>query len=226
MSSSTEQRTALFVALGGAALVAVLWFGAIAPKRTDRADVDHRVTALEQRLSAARGQVSEYRHARADFPQRLAELRRLDLAVPGRGEVAGLLRDLQRRARARGADLRLIALKDPEAAATGVVGATPGATAGPSGLAALPFSLEFTGRYFDLLHLLAGVRRDVTDHGDRIGVGGRLLTIDGVSFHRPVGDSAVTKASLKATAYVAPEGAATPEIPAGSASSTPTPAGP
>jgi Tfp pilus assembly protein PilO len=220
----SEQRTAVYVLVAGAALVAALWFGAIAPKRGDRAAVTERVTAMEQRLAAANDQVARYRLARAGFPAQLAELRRLDVAVPGRGEIAGLLRELQRRARARGADLRVIALKEPDAASTGA-GGTPGAVAGPSGLSALPFTLEFTGRYFDLLHLLSGVRRDVTDHGDRIGVGGRLLTIDGVSFHRPEHGSAITKASLKATAYVAPDGAATPQAPAGAAS-TPTPEAP
>jgi hypothetical protein len=149
----------------------------------------------------------------------MSELKQLDIAVPGRAAIADLLRELQGEARASGSDLRLAALKGGAAPATGAGAGTPGATAGPGGLAALPFTFEYNGKYFDLLHVLHAVRGSVkvrAASGD-LAIRGRLLTIDGVSFNRAgvEADARRTKAVVNATAYIAPEGAASPQAPAG-----------
>ena len=61
---------------------------------------------------------------------------------------------------------------------------------------------------------------------DKIKVGGRLLTIDGLKFTRADPSSTRTKATLNATAYIAPDGASTPQPPAAAAAPTPaTPTG-
>jgi hypothetical protein len=97
---------------------------------------------------------------------------------------------------------------------------------GPDGLAALPFTFEFTGEYFDLRDILRTVRRSVSVHKSKIKVGGRLLTIDGLTFTRTDPSSTQTKATLNATAYIAPDGASTPTPPAAAAATTPaTPSG-
>lgn len=80
---------------------------------------------------------------------------------------------------------------------------TPGAVAGPAGVAALPFRFTFTGRYTQLLDVLAAVRRAVSPRGERVAVRGRLMTIDGLSLTRPDRGSPVTRATVNATAYVA-----------------------
>ena len=212
---STQNRMIVGTLIAGIAAVALLWFIAIAPKRSEHASVQENVTVQEGRLAAARAQLAGNRAAREQFPALMAELKRLDRAVPSRGEIANLLRELQRRARLSASDLRLAQLKTGAAADTGRRPVTPGATAGPGGLATLPFTFEYDGRYFDLLRILREVRTSVTvrSTGD-LAIDGRLLTIDGLTFKRQDAGATRTKAVVNATAYIAPEGDAAAPAPA------------
>ena len=234
--TTNDRRTIAIVVLAGVALLAALWVLAIGPKRDERAKVRDNVAAQQERLDRARTQLTTYEASRKQFPQRLAELRRLDEAVPGRGAISALLRQLQRRAKVRDSDLRLVALKAGPAApaapaANGAQGtaanrpAAPGATTGPDGLAALPFTFEFRGEYFDLRDILATVRRSVRVRGGKVKVDGRLLTIDGLTFTRDDPTSTRTKAVLNATAYIAPEGADSPPTPPAAAGAATTAGG-
>ncbi len=206
----------------GVALFAALWVLAIAPARSDRDQVDASVLAQEARLAAAKTNLTTYSASRKQFSGLLTELRRLDKAVPARGDIAAMLRELQRRAKVRNSDLRLVALKDPGAAGAGPTPSTPGAITGPGGLSALPFTFEYTGRYFDLLDILRTVRRSVRVTSGDLAVDGRLLTIDGLAFNRADADTQLTKAVLNATAYIAPDGEAAAQPP--DATVTPAPA--
>jgi len=229
---TNETRTIAIVALAGVAILAALWMLAISPKREERAQVKANVATQQARLQTAQAQLASFEAAKQQFPVKLAELKQLDKAVPSRGAISSLLRQLQRRAKVRDSNLQLVALKPGGAApaaadGTPSPGLTPGATVGPDGLAALPFTFEFTGEYFDLRDILATVRRSVSVRKDKIKVGGRLLTIDGLSFTRTDPSSTRTKATLNATAYIAPDGASTPQPPAAAATATPpvTPTG-
>lgn len=213
-SMPTQRRAILAIVAAGLALVAVLWATAIGPRRGERADVRADVAAQQARLDAAREQVASYAAARRRFPGMLAELRRLDTAVPGRGAIAQLLRELQWRARVRASDLRLVALKS-STAAPGTTPVAPGATTGPGGLAALPFTFTYTGDFFDLVGILRAVRASVQARDGDLRIGGRLLTIDGLTFKRPQPDEKLTKAVVNATAYFAPDEQASPQPPAG-----------
>ena len=211
---SDQKRTLVVTILVGVTLLAALWFMGIAPKRSERADVKADLVAQRARLDAARAQVASFTASRMQFAGLLTELRRLDKAVPSRGNVSALLRELQRRAKVRDSDLRIVALKDGAKATTpGAPATTPGAVVGPGGLSALPFTFEYTGKYFDLLDILKTVRRSVRVTSGDLNIDGRLLTIDGVSFQPLDGDVKLTKAVLNATAYIAPDGAAAPQPP-------------
>lgn len=215
---NASSRPLIATLIGAVALMAAMWFLAISPKRSEGAEVHQSLVTQQARLDAADAQVATYTASHKQFDGLLVELRRLDMAVPARAAVSSMLRELQRRAKVRGSDLRLVALKSGAAAAPAAAGAaatpvTPGAVAGPSGLSALPFTFEYTGRYLDLVDILATIRRSVrTEEGD-VTVSGRLLTIDGLAFKR-VTDSALTKAVVNATAYIAPDPAAAPQPPA------------
>ncbi len=211
---TTQTRALAGVVAVGLALLVALWVMAIAPKRSDSAKVKANVAAQQSRLTAATALLGGYTVSRKQFTGLLSELREINKGVPVRGDIAPMLFDLQNRARARGSDLRLVALKAGAAApTTGATGATtPGAVAGPGGLSVLPFTFEYTGKYFDLLEILKTVRNAVRTRGGDLRIGGRLLTIDGLSFNRVEG-SKLTKAVVNATAYIAPDSAATPQPP-------------
>jgi Tfp pilus assembly protein PilO len=215
---SAHHRMIVGIVLAGLAVVAVLWVVAIAPKRADLGGVVANAEAQQQRVDDARRQVADYRAARKRFPGMLSELKRLDVAVPSRGAISQLLRQLQRRARARDSSLQLAALKS-SSAAPGTTPAAPGATTGPGGLAALPFTFEYTGDYFDLVSILRAVRASVQMRSGDLKIDGRLLTIDGLTFKRPTGSGKLTQAIVNATAYIAPD-AASPQVPAASTATT------
>jgi Tfp pilus assembly protein PilO len=190
--------------LVGAAMVAALWLLAVSPKRAEQAAVSDQVAAQEQRLTDARAQLASYQSARKQYPGMLAELKRLDKAVPARGAIPALLRQLQRRARAKKSDLQIATLK-PGAAGPGTSGEnmTPGATPASGGISTLPFSFTYTGEYFDLVSVLAAARRAVTVKSGDLKIDGRLVTIEGISFERAQPDAPLIKASVSATAYIA-----------------------
>lgn len=222
---TTQTRALAATVVAGVALLAALWFLAIAPKHSERGEVRQSVAAQQSRLDAANAQLVTYTTSRKQFRGLLTELRRLDVAVPARGAVSSMLRELQRRAKVRGSDLRLVALKEGAGASAATTApATPGAVAGPGGLSALPFTFEYTGRYFDLVEILATVRRSVRSKQGDLKISGRLLTIDGLAFERVEDSAVLTKAIVNATAYIAPDGAAPPQPPATSADATPAPA--
>jgi Tfp pilus assembly protein PilO len=217
---TSNERTAIaLVVVGGFALLAALWILAIGPKRTQSSEVRDNVAAQEQRVQDAQTQLAAHQGARKQFPGMLAELKTLDKAVPARAAISDMLRQLQHKAKVEDSVLRLIALKPGAAApatATGAAPVAPGATVGPDGLAAMPFTFEFNGKYFDLRDVLRTVRRSVrlkNKAGD-VQVSGRLLTIDGLTFTRTDPSSPDTKAIVNATAYIAPDGASTPQSPA------------
>ena len=212
---TAQTRTLVATILIGVALFAALWFMAIAPKRSERADVGADLAAQQTRLDTAKAQLASFTASRKQFSGLLTELRRLDKAVPARGNVSAMLRELQRRAKVRDSDLRIVALKDTAQASTaGAPATTPGAVAGPGGLSMLQFTFEYTGRYFDLLGILKTVRRSVRVTSGDLNIDGRLLTIDGLAFKPLDGDIKLTKAVMNATAYIAPDGAAAPQPPA------------
>ena len=198
--TSNERSAIAVVVLGTLAVLAALWMLAISPKRSESSQVRDNVAAELQRLDAAYTQLASFENARKQFPGMLAELRTLDKAVPARAAISSLLRQLQRRANVRDSELRLVALKTAD---------QPAASTGPIGLSALPFTFEFNGKYFDLRDILATVRRSVSVRAGDVKVHGRLLTIDGVTFTPSGPGSAETKAIIDATAYIAPDGAAT-----------------
>jgi Tfp pilus assembly protein PilO len=211
---SAQTRMIVPIVLVSVVLFAILWVTAIAPKRADRSGIGVSASAQQLRVDEVRKQVADYTAARRQFPGMLSELKHLDVAVPSRGAIAQLLRQLQRRARARGSRLELAALKSGGAAA-GTTSVTPGATTGPGGLTTLPFTFEYTGKYFDLVAILRAVRASVQTRAGDLEIDGRLLTIDGLAFKAATPSGKRTQATISATAYITPE--ALPQVAAAAA---------
>ena len=101
----------------------------------------------------------------------------------------------------------------------------PGATVGTAGLATMPFSFIFEGSFLDMQRFLARVDDFVRVRGPKLTVNGRLLTVDGVSL-TTADSNAKVKATIAATAYLAPAdtgtSAATGAAPSGTASGSNT----
>jgi hypothetical protein len=236
-SASPHQRMILGTLLAGAVVLAALWMLAISPKRSESAEVRDNVATQEQRLDAAKAQVAAFEATRKSYPRNLRALGRLDKAVPARGEISTLLRQLQKRANVRNSALRLAALKPAantgatpaisggttpsSAAAPATSTLTPGATVGTGGVATLPFTFTYTGKYFDLVNVLKAARRSVSVRSGHLKIDGRLVTIEGVSFERPEVGSDLITAAVSGTAYIA----AAPVTPPAAAPAATTPGG-
>lgn len=228
-SKSPHQRMIIATVLAGVVVLAALWMLALSPKRSESAEVRASVAAQEQRLSQAKAQLAGYRSAREQYPGLLAELRRVDEAVPARGAISSLLRQLQRRARVENSELQVAALKPAgavaapapvPAAGAATATLTPGAAVAAGGVAILPFTFTYRGRYFDLVDVLRAARRTVAVESGDLRIDGRLVTIEGIAFQRAGAEAADITATVSATAYIA----AAPVAPVPPA--TPVPAAP
>jgi type II secretion system (T2SS) protein M len=128
------------------------------------------------------------------------------------------------------------------AGAQAASGAAPAPTAGgaagaatAAGLESVPIELDFEGHFFHLADFFHRVKRFVHVADRNIRVGGRLLSIESLTFKSEPEIFPRLKAELKATVYLSPaaegetagaspQGPAQPVPAAGSAPASPTPA--
>jgi hypothetical protein len=223
---STRDRFMIGV-VAVAAVVAAIWFLAIAPKRQEAADLGAQLGQAQARLDAASARGSAGEQARASYRNDYATIARLGKAVPPRADVASLVFQLEAAARAAKVDFRSVtvattpatapapasASKDAGAKASGTATATgtaaPAATPA-SAVDSQPFTFSFEGRFAGLRRLLAAIDRFSRVDGGTLAVSGRLLTVDSVVMTAGRGGLPNVKADITAKAYVADLPAALP----------------
>ena len=93
-----------------------------------------------------------------------------------------------------------------------------GATVGPAGLGVMPYSLKFTGDFFEMADLLEGLDSLVGADGGATSVDGRLVTVNGFKM-APAIEGRDLAVELLITTYVLPDSqgltaGATPAAPA------------
>jgi Tfp pilus assembly protein PilO len=246
----TARDRIVVLVLAAVAAAAGFWFFVVSPKREAIAAADMEVVTQQQRLDQAQQLLATAQGAKRRYTDDYAAVARLGKAVPADDNMASLVYDLQNVARGAKVTFKSIKLggsAGTPAAATGsppngasAAPATqtaasqlpPGATVGTAGLATMPFSFIFEGSFLDMQRFVERVNGFVHVRGDDVRVRGRLLTVDGISFTTAEVSSRV-KATIAATAYLAPDSAAggstaasgTPS-PNGAAPSTTTPATP
>jgi Tfp pilus assembly protein PilO len=105
---------------------------------------------------------------------------------------------------------------DTQTSATAREGGLPigGGTATPGGasvvgaapaLDTVPLELEFVGNFYDLASFFHRIKRFVDTTGDAVNVRGRLLTVEGMDFTSDPEAFPKITATLKVSAYLAPE---------------------
>ena len=192
-SSSNRLIVAMLVVV---ALAAGFWLLALAPKmqeadKLSEASERHRTT-----LDQDRQELLVAEAARDEFPDDYRHLVVLGKAVPGDDDTASLIVELH--AIAKRADIRFqqFALvsdggggEPTPPVAPGTEPAPPtevaasllplGAEVGPAGLATMPYTLKFTGRFFRVADFIAGLDALVDAKNATVAVDGRLMTING-----------------------------------------------
>jgi Tfp pilus assembly protein PilO len=102
-------------------------------------------------------------------------------------------------------------------------GNAPTAPVGAAGLETVPLELEFVGDFFNLADFFHDVKRFVRVARTNVVVGGRLITIESVSYSSDQTIFPKLKAELKATIYLSPkaEGTTAGASPQGPPTTTP-----
>ena len=111
----------------------------------------------------------------------------------------------------------------PVGGGTAAPGDAPTALAGPAGLETVPLELEFVGDFFNLADFFHDVKRFVRVASTNVAVGGRLITIESVSYSSDQTIFPKLKAELQATIYLSPkaEGTTAGASPQGPPTTTP-----
>jgi Tfp pilus assembly protein PilO len=198
---NAAKRNKIVAVAAGALAVVILGGGylmLISPKRSDAKDLQAQIDTTQSQISIALAQ-SHSPRGNADRVK-VADLYRLDRAMPESLDVAGALLDLGRAADRAGVKLTRIAPGVPAPAASG-------------GYQSTPIDVEFQGRYGQLTSLLAELRRLVSVRNGSLAAGGRLFGVDSVNFSAGEAGLPQIKAELKLEAYVFAPAAAAPATP-------------
>lgn len=254
MSASNRMITSI---LAVAALAIAFWMLLLGPKREEASKLSTEEGQLRVALSETQAKLATAEEAKRDFPQDYRQLVALGQAVPSGDETSSLLVELNHIANTSNVKFEGFVLSgtgesteatapaaptpSPTESPTNAVPAsattTPtevaasvmplGATIGPAGLAVMPYSLTFTGGFFEVADFIKGLDSLVDTGKSRLTVDGRLVTLDGFALNlAEAGGETLLNASFAVTTYVTPPNqgvtaGATPTEPAPSVA-TPT----
>ncbi len=220
MSASNKAVVAVLLLIVGAFF---FWQMAITPKRERVADIDKQVEMAQASLAQHEAEVVEAEAAREEFPVNYQQLVVLGKATPGDDDTASLLVQVNRVAEKAGVRFSTLQLSEggggaseapAEQAGGEPISATEasaslmplGASVGPAGLGVMPYSLTFSGGFFEIADFIKGLDSLVkTDRGEVV-VDGRLLTIDGFTLESGAGESGSSglSATFSVTTYLTP----------------------
>lgn len=253
--SSTNRMIVAILVIG--ALAVGFWMLLLGPKRAEVDELNEQVSTLNTGLVQAQGEVAVAEEAKRAFPADYRQLVSLGEAVPEGDETSSLLVELSTIARDSKVSFEGLQLNSTgeaaaeapavvptEPAPAGEAGAVPaavtvppteaaasllplGATIGPAGLGAMPYTLTFSGSFFQIADFIAGLDKLIDTEEAKVGVQGRLVTIDGFSLTpRAGGANPKLDVSFLVTTFVTPPelGTTAGATPTAPAPSTPTPA--
>jgi Tfp pilus assembly protein PilO len=223
MSKARGKTTNVVIAamLLVAALATVFWILALSPKREEASKLDAQVKQLESSLSQHEAEIATSEEARRQFPTDYQHLVVLGKAVPSDDETPSLLVQLNEiavKSEVRFQTLNLEGGSESETSSLSTEGGESvsateaaasllplGASVGPAGLAVMPYQLTFTGNFFKIADFIKGLDSLVKTTNEKVGVDGRLITINGFSLGEdPEAKFPALQASFSVTTYLTP----------------------
>jgi Tfp pilus assembly protein PilO len=189
----TENTKIALVVVVMIALAGGFWLLLLSPKRDEASKLSEQITGLTAEVSHARQEAATAQVAKEHFAVDYKELVELGAAVPAEAATPSLLVQLNGLSDRAKTSFQSIALGagngggGGEGAESAAELLPLGAAAGPSGFAAMPYTLDFEGGFFDITKFIEGVDGLVTTTpGGEVDAHGRLMTIDSFSL-TPVG---------------------------------------
>jgi Tfp pilus assembly protein PilO len=219
MSSSNRLIISI---LGIAAIAIAFWMLALSPKRKEADELSSQVSQMQASLETAQAQVAEAVAAKQEFPADYRQLVVLGKATPAGEETASLLVQVNHIAQDSQVNFESILLNDEGGGEEATAAAAPpgslapptevaasllplGASIGPAGLAAMPYSLTFTGNFFQIADFIKGIDSLVHSNESEVAVDGRLVTLDGFALNASgSGGFPRLEANFAVTTYVTP----------------------
>jgi type IV pilus assembly protein PilO len=184
MKRPSRSAVIVLIVVGVLAYGAAGYFFVVSPQRAKASDLKKQVQATED-------QIQQYQllsqQAATTPPIRVADLFRLEKAMPNEVDMAGIVLELSRIAHDTGITFESI---------------TPqGATAG-TGYQVLPVTLVFDGNYFELSDFLYRLRSLVRVRSGHLSANGRLFVVDSISFSESEKAFPRIQATLTVQAFV------------------------
>ncbi len=198
MTENTKIALAVVVMI---ALAGAFWLLLLSPKRDEANQLSEQITGLTAEVTSARQEAATALVAKKNFAADYRQLVELGAAVPAEAATPSLLiqlNGLSDRAKTSFQSIALGSVSGGAAGAESGEGAAElplGASAGPSGFAAMPYTLDFEGGFFDITKFINSIDGLVTtSNSGKVDAHGRLVTIDSFSL-TPVGSSGGKKSS-------------------------------
>jgi hypothetical protein len=168
-----------------AAVLAVGWFFLVSPKRDEADDLATKVTAAQDELAQKRAELAR---PSASVRVKADDLYRLQKAMPGQVDQAGVILDLDRIAKQH--ELTFWEL-------------TPGTPVVTTGALQQPFDVVLEGRFTNVSRFLRDIRALVGIKAKRLKVHGRVYAIDKLVLEEPGSDAKfpIVRASLTVNAF-------------------------
>ncbi len=237
--------------LAVAALAIAFWVLALSPKREEANELSAEAGQLRVALGEAQAKAVEAAAAKREFPADYRHLVTLGQAAPAGDETSSLLVELSSIADKAKVSFNNIQLEgsgetstaaaapaESSPAAAAAPGSVPaaatvppteaaasllplGAKIGQAGLGVMPYTLTFSGNFFQIANFIKGVDSLIHSGGQNVAVDGRLVTINGFSLSTETGEEESHRldANFAVTTYVTPPeqgltAGATPSSPA------------
>jgi Tfp pilus assembly protein PilO len=253
MMKMTANNRLVIAVLAIVVLAVAFWMLLLGPKREEAGTLRTQVNEAQTQLTQHRAEVAQALEARKEFATDYQHLVILGKAVPSDDDTSSLLVQVNRIADKAKVSFRTLTLAASEGEATAPAPAAPaapeapstetstapaslpsptevaastlplGAAIGPAGLDVLPYDLSFKGKFFQIADFIKGLDSLVKTQNAKVGVDGRLVTINGFSLSpdQDVGFPFL-EATFSVTTYLTPPeqgvtGGATPESPSAAA---------
>jgi Tfp pilus assembly protein PilO len=218
MNESTKTALAVVAVV---VMAAAFWLALLGPKRDKAGELGEQITRVQSEVASEQALAQSSLAAKKDFTKNYAELVQLGKAVPAEAATPSLLVQLNGVSTNAMTDFQ--GITGAGAAEGGEEPASPegtsalvpiGATAGPAGLLAMPYQLQFEGGFFQIANFIEGIDSLVETKNGVVDAKGRLITIDG--FNLAAGgegaegegekSSAKLAADFSVNTYVTPPG--------------------
>ncbi len=214
----TRRDRLVLVLAAAVAILVIGWLAVVSPERKHAASLLASVKSAETTLRSAKARLAQSQADERRYAAAYASIVSLGEAVPADEEVPALIYQINHLAGHAHVGFETISSSGSGSSSGS---SSAGGSSTSSGFEQLPFSLTFSGSFFDLYHLMQGIEGlTVSSPSGAVDVNGRLLTISSLSLS---GSGTQLTGTISATAYVLPP---KESVTAGATPSGPAPASP